>query len=88
MNHSCYIIFISLILDLLAFTIILPLMPSILDYYESNDKVSILFDFQHFQYYRKLLVTNVCLPFSRVAFTCILMISLRHLEYIVVLLMI
>lgn len=38
MNHSCYIIFISLILDLLAFTIILPLMPSILDYYETNDK--------------------------------------------------
>ncbi|XP_053213094.1 major facilitator superfamily domain-containing protein 10-like [Panonychus citri] len=38
MNSSCYIILISLILDLLAFTIILPLMPSILDYYETNDK--------------------------------------------------
>ncbi|XP_074601257.1 major facilitator superfamily domain-containing protein rtet [Brevipalpus obovatus] len=38
MNHSCYIVFTSLILDLLGFTIILPLIPSLLDYYQSNDQ--------------------------------------------------
>jgi len=32
------IIFITLFVDLLAFTLILPLLPKILDYYESNDK--------------------------------------------------
>ncbi|KAH8294925.1 hypothetical protein KR018_004331, partial [Drosophila ironensis] len=32
-----YIIFISLLFDLLAFTIILPLLPSLLEYYRQND---------------------------------------------------
>lgn len=32
-----YIVFISLIFDLLAFTIILPLLPSLLEYYRVND---------------------------------------------------
>lgn len=34
------VLFISLLLDLLGFTIILPLIPSILDYYAANDDVS------------------------------------------------
>lgn len=32
-----YIIFLSLLFDLLAFTIILPLLPSLLEYYRVND---------------------------------------------------
>lgn len=37
-HKSVYIIFISLLLDLLAFTMILPLFPSLLDHYRSNDE--------------------------------------------------
>lgn len=33
------VLFVSLVLDLLAFTLILPLMPSILDYYARHDEV-------------------------------------------------
>lgn len=33
------VVFISLIIDLLAFTLILPLLPKIFDYYESNKNV-------------------------------------------------
>ncbi|KAH8307667.1 hypothetical protein KR044_007755 [Drosophila immigrans] len=36
-NPMIYIIFLSLLLDLLAFTIILPLLPSLLEYYRVND---------------------------------------------------
>ncbi|KAK3095294.1 hypothetical protein FSP39_012912 [Pinctada imbricata] len=32
-NRTAYIVFLSLIIDLLAFTLILPLLPSLLDYY-------------------------------------------------------
>lgn len=39
MNKVYYTVFISLILDLLAFTVILPLLPSLLDHYSNNDKV-------------------------------------------------
>ena len=35
-----YIVFISLLIDLLAFTLILPLLPKIFDYYESLNNVS------------------------------------------------
>lgn len=38
--HVVYIVFISLVLDLLAFTLILPLLPSLLDYYASQPDVS------------------------------------------------
>lgn len=34
---SVYIVFISLLLDLLSFTMILPLFPSLLEYYKAND---------------------------------------------------
>lgn len=33
------VVFVTLIVDLLAFTMILPLLPSLLDYYSQNDKV-------------------------------------------------
>lgn len=36
-NRTVYIVFLSLILDLLAFTMILPLMPSLLESYSKND---------------------------------------------------
>lgn len=35
------VIFISLLIDLLAFTMILPLLPSLLEYYRQNEKVAI-----------------------------------------------
>lgn len=37
LNKTIWIIFGSLLLDLLAFTMILPLMPSLLDHYRIND---------------------------------------------------
>lgn len=36
-HPTVYIVFISLLLDLLAFTMILPLLPSLLEYYRLND---------------------------------------------------
>jgi len=36
-NYAQAIIFVSLVCDLLAFTVILPLFPSILQYYKKND---------------------------------------------------
>lgn len=36
-DKSVYIVFISLLLDLLAFTMILPLFPSLLEHYRVND---------------------------------------------------
>lgn len=36
-HRSVYIIFISLLFDLLAFTMILPLLPSLLEHYKHND---------------------------------------------------
>lgn len=36
-HSTVYIVFISLLLDLLAFTIILPLLPSLLEHYKKND---------------------------------------------------
>lgn len=37
LNIMVYIVFISLFLDLLAFTMILPLLPSLLDHYRQHD---------------------------------------------------
>lgn len=36
-----YTVFISLLLDLLAFTMILPLLPSLLEHYRVNDKIGL-----------------------------------------------
>lgn len=38
LSSSIYVIFIVLIIDLLGFTVILPLFPSIFEYYDSNEK--------------------------------------------------
>ena len=38
-NKFFYIVFFSLILDLLAFTVILPLLPSLLEHYSQHDEV-------------------------------------------------
>lgn len=37
-DKTVYLVFISLLLDLLAFTMILPLLPSLLEHYRVNDK--------------------------------------------------
>ncbi|XP_062609493.1 major facilitator superfamily domain-containing protein 10-like isoform X1 [Saccostrea cucullata] len=37
-NRTLYVVFLSLVIDLLGFTLILPLLPSILDYYGTNEK--------------------------------------------------
>ena len=34
------VVFVTLLIDLLAFTLILPLLPALLDYYGQNDEVS------------------------------------------------
>lgn len=36
-NVTGYVVFISLLFDLLAFTMILPLFPSLIDFYKQND---------------------------------------------------
>lgn len=40
-NSTVYIVFVSLLLDLLAFTMILPLLPSLLDHYKTNDQLGL-----------------------------------------------
>lgn len=40
-HPTVYIVFGSLLLDLLAFTMILPLLPSLLEYYRLNDKAGL-----------------------------------------------
>lgn len=37
MSPTVYVVFISLLLDLLAFTMILPLLPSLLEHYRQHD---------------------------------------------------
>lgn len=41
LNPTIYVVFISLLLDLLAFTMILPLFPSLLDHYKVNDSIGL-----------------------------------------------
>ena len=40
-KSTLYVIFVSLIIDLLAFTLILPLLPSIMEYYQKRNQVSL-----------------------------------------------
>ncbi|XP_030755884.1 major facilitator superfamily domain-containing protein 10 isoform X2 [Sitophilus oryzae] len=40
-HPTVYVVFISLLLDLLAFTMILPLLPSLLDHYKENDNTGL-----------------------------------------------
>ncbi len=40
-NHwTLFIVFVSLLVDLLGFTVILPLIPSMLEYYSTHDQVN------------------------------------------------
>ena len=39
---TLFIVFLSLLVDLLGFTVILPLIPSMLEYYSTHDQVSVL----------------------------------------------
>ncbi|GFO50357.1 major facilitator superfamily domain-containing protein 10-like [Plakobranchus ocellatus] len=56
MKRTFYVVFISLILDLLAFTVILPLLPSLLEYYSSNDQSGIYASLQNsVSYFRELV---------------------------------
>lgn len=53
-HPTVYVVFISLLLDLLAFTMILPLLPSLLEYYKQHDDKDGLYhrlwlSVQHFQ---------------------------------------
>lgn len=52
-----WIVFLSLTLDLLAFTMILPLFPSLLDYYRLNDAPHGLYSYLHskLNYLQKLI---------------------------------
>jgi len=38
-HWTLLVVFLSLLLDLLGFTVILPLMPSLLEYYDHHDQV-------------------------------------------------
>lgn len=55
--HSVfYIVFISLLLDLLAFTMILPLLPSLLDYYKTHDTTGLYsWIFQRIYYFQEFV---------------------------------
>lgn len=55
-HKSIYIIFISLLLDLLAFTIILPLLPTILERYRQDDTSNLYNRLSsHIRYFQQLL---------------------------------
>lgn len=53
--RAIWIVFGSLLLDLLAFTMILPLFPALLDYYKTNQDGCYLFMESSIQYVQKLL---------------------------------
>ena len=44
-NKMTFVVFIGLLIDLLAFTLILPLFPSLLDHYRKNDGPDGLYQF-------------------------------------------
>ena len=44
-NKMTFVVFIGLLIDLLAFTLILPLFPSLLDHYKKNDGPDGLYHF-------------------------------------------
>ncbi len=59
-NHKMIsIVFLSLLVDLLAFTMILPLLPSLLDYYAQHDKVTFPITIK----FVFLLLCHVCIDF-------------------------
>jgi MFS family permease len=55
-NPIVFVVFLSLILDLLAFTMILPLLPSMLEYYRINDKYGLYFQLSNsVQYFQEMV---------------------------------
>lgn len=55
-HKTTYMIFISLLLDLLAFTVILPLLPSLLDYYRHHDSTGLYqFFLDKVKYFQQLV---------------------------------
>ena len=55
-HRTVYIVFFSLLLDLLAFTMILPLLPSLLEHYRLNDKLGLYTSLSNsVQYFRELV---------------------------------
>jgi MFS family permease len=55
-HPTVYIVFFSLLLDLLAFTMILPLLPSLLEHYRVNDKSGLYSTLSNsIQYFRQLV---------------------------------
>lgn len=55
-HPTVYIVFVSLLLDLLAFTMILPLLPSLLEHYRVNDKSGLYATLSNsIQYFRQLV---------------------------------
>ena len=56
-HKTIYIIFTSLLLDLLAFTVILPLLPSLLDHYRLHDSTHGLYSFllEKVKYFQQLV---------------------------------
>lgn len=56
MNRTFYMVFFSLIMDLLAFTVILPLLPSLLEHYSVNDQSGVYASLQNsVSYFRELV---------------------------------
>lgn len=55
-HPTVYIVFFSLLLDLLAFTMILPLLPSLLEHYRVNDQLGIYTSLSNsVQYFREVV---------------------------------
>lgn len=55
-HPTVYIVFFSLLLDLLAFTMILPLLPSLLEHYRVNDESGLYSSLSHsISYFRQLV---------------------------------
>lgn len=56
LNPTVYVIFFSLLLDLLAFTMILPLLPSLLEHYKQHDEKGLyLWLTNKIQYFQQLV---------------------------------
>lgn len=56
LNSTVYVVFISLLLDLLAFTMILPLLPSLLEHYKQHDERGLyLWLTSKIQYFQELV---------------------------------
>ncbi|XP_050313814.1 major facilitator superfamily domain-containing protein 10 [Anthonomus grandis grandis] len=67
LHPTVYVVFISLLLDLLAFTMILPLLPSLLDHYRDNDGIG-LYSWLSSQIYQYQKIVGAPEKFNSVLF--------------------